>query len=103
VRRHFYEPQKITHEIVERFAPSEGDADDTAPHETIFPPPRNRLETNEAYQWSCSNSGRLVMLSEKFILVLEALLKSQAVSYADWGPPVVSTPPHVPATLPAAK
>jgi hypothetical protein len=40
------------------------------------------------------------MLSEKFILVLEALLKSQ--SHSDGAPHVVTTSPHVPIKLPAA-
>jgi hypothetical protein len=40
------------------------------------------------------------MLSEKFILLLEALLKSQDRGYGDGAPRVVSTSPHVPAKLP---
>jgi hypothetical protein len=43
------------------------------------------------------------MLSEKFILMLEALLKSQEHGYADGAPRVVSTSPHVPVKLPPAK
>jgi hypothetical protein len=39
------------------------------------------------------------MLSEKFILVLETLLKSQ--SHSDGDPRVVTTSPHVPIKLPA--
>jgi hypothetical protein len=43
------------------------------------------------------------MLSEKFILVLEAILKSNSLGYPDGAPRVVSTPPHVPVKLPASK
>jgi hypothetical protein len=35
------------------------------------------------------------MLSEKFILILEALLKSNDRGYAGGAPRVVSTSPHV--------
>ena len=46
-----------------------------------------------------------IMLSEKFLLVLEALLKSSDRSdnrrYADGAPRVVSKSPHVPIKLPA--
>ena len=38
------------------------------------------------------------MLAEKFFLLLEALIKSR--SYADGGPRVISTAPHVPVKLP---
>jgi hypothetical protein len=41
------------------------------------------------------------MLSEKFILVLEAILKSNDRSYTDGAPRVVSTSPHIPVKLPA--
>jgi len=41
------------------------------------------------------------MLAEKFILLLESLLKSQ--SYPDGSPRVVSTSPHVPVSLPSRK
>lgn len=40
------------------------------------------------------------MLAEKFMLVLEALLKSKEREYPDGAPRVVSTSPHVPAKLP---
>jgi hypothetical protein len=43
------------------------------------------------------------MLSEKFILVLEALLKSNDRVYPDGAPKVVSNSPHVPVRLPAGK
>ena len=42
------------------------------------------------------------MLAEKFFLYLEALIKSQQ-TYADGSPKVISTSPHVPVKLPAAK
>jgi hypothetical protein len=41
------------------------------------------------------------MLAEKFILVLEALIKSS--QYADGSMRVKSTSPHVPVELPAKK
>ena len=43
------------------------------------------------------------MLAEKFILVIEALIKGQsykALSYPDGAPRVVSSSPHVPVVLP---
>jgi hypothetical protein len=45
----------------------------------------------------------MTMLSEKFILVLEAILKSSGRAYPDGAPRIVSTPPHVPIKLPASK
>lgn len=42
------------------------------------------------------------MLAEKFILVLESLLRGGR-SYPDGSPRVVSTSPHVPVTLPSQK
>jgi hypothetical protein len=41
------------------------------------------------------------MLAEKFMLVLEALLRSKGQEYPDGAPRVVSTSPHVPVKLPA--
>ncbi|WP_283818053.1 hypothetical protein [Bradyrhizobium jicamae] len=41
------------------------------------------------------------MLAEKFILVLETLLKTQ--THPDGSPRVVSTSPHVPVSLPSRK
>jgi len=43
------------------------------------------------------------MLAEKFILLLEALVKSSGNTYPDGSPRVVSTSPHVPAKPPRAK
>jgi hypothetical protein len=43
------------------------------------------------------------MLAEKFLLILETLLKSNNQSYADGAPRVISTSPHVPVKLPAGK
>jgi hypothetical protein len=40
------------------------------------------------------------MLSEKFILILEAILKSNNRSFPDGAPRVVSTSPHVQAARP---
>jgi hypothetical protein len=42
------------------------------------------------------------MLAEKFFLYLEALIKSQQ-THSDGSPKVISTSPHVPIKLPAAK
>jgi hypothetical protein len=42
------------------------------------------------------------MLAEKFILYLEALIKSQQ-THSDGSPKVISTSPHVPLKLPSAK
>jgi hypothetical protein len=49
------------------------------------------------------NDGVHSMLAEKFILVIEALIKGQsysAPSYSDGAPRVVSSSPHVPVVLP---
>jgi len=42
------------------------------------------------------------MLAEKFFLYIAALIKSQQ-AHADGSPRVVSSSPHVPISLPAAK
>jgi len=42
------------------------------------------------------------MLSEKFFLVLESLIRSDR-SYSDGSPRVISTSPHVPVKLPSQK
>jgi hypothetical protein len=42
------------------------------------------------------------MLSEKFILVLQAILKSNSRGYPDGASRVVSTSPYVPVKLPAS-
>jgi len=41
------------------------------------------------------------MLAEKFILVLESLIRGR--TYPDGSPRVISTSPHVPVTLPNQK
>ncbi len=41
------------------------------------------------------------MLAEKFILMIEAMIRAQG--HPDGSPRVVSTSPHVPVTLTAAK
>jgi hypothetical protein len=41
------------------------------------------------------------MLAEKFFLVLESLIKTR--TYGDGAPRVISTSPHVPVKLPAAR
>jgi hypothetical protein len=43
------------------------------------------------------------MLAEKFILVLEAILRSNSRDYSDGAPRVVSNSPHVPVKLPTSK
>jgi hypothetical protein len=43
------------------------------------------------------------MLSEKFILVLEAILKSNSRDFPDGAPRVVSNSPHVRVKLPTSK
>jgi len=40
------------------------------------------------------------MLSEKFFLFLESLIRSQGQAHADGSPRVVSSSPHVPVKLP---
>jgi len=57
---------------------------------------------------SASHAGHLPpeatpMLAEKFILLLEALVKSSGNTYPDGSTRVVSTSPHVPVKLPGAK
>jgi hypothetical protein len=41
------------------------------------------------------------MLAEKFLLMLELLIKTQGETHADGSPRVVSTSPHVAVRLPA--
>jgi hypothetical protein len=43
------------------------------------------------------------MLSEKFILIMEAVLKSNSHGFPDGAPRVVSISPHVPVKLPVSK
>lgn len=43
------------------------------------------------------------MLAEKFILVLEAILRSNSRDYSDGAPRVISNSPHVPVKLPTSK
>lgn len=43
------------------------------------------------------------MLAEKFMLVLEALLRANSCEYPDGAPRVVSSSPHVPVKLPTSK
>ncbi len=44
------------------------------------------------------------MLAEKYFLVLETIrsLAERSLAYADGGPKVISTSPHVPVELPGA-
>jgi hypothetical protein len=43
------------------------------------------------------------MLAEKFILLLEALIRANSRNHTDGAPRVVSTSPHVPVKLPHGK
>jgi hypothetical protein len=43
------------------------------------------------------------MLAEKFILLIEALVKSDGRTHQDGSPRVVSSSPHVPVTLPVVR
>jgi hypothetical protein len=54
-----------------------------------------------AYQGALIQQRGSIMLSEKFILILEAILKSNSRNYPDGSPRVVSTSLHVPVKLPA--
>jgi hypothetical protein len=47
--------------------------------------------------------GGWIMLAEKFMLFLEALISARNRSYPDGAPRVVSTSPHVPVKLPGSK
>jgi hypothetical protein len=47
--------------------------------------------------------GGLNMLAEKFMLVLEALLRTNSRDYPDGAQRVVSNSPHVPVKLPTSK
>jgi hypothetical protein len=40
------------------------------------------------------------MLAEKFVLMLESLIKTQGKTHSDGSPKVVSTSPHIPIQLP---
>jgi hypothetical protein len=47
--------------------------------------------------------GGGIMLAEKFMLFLEALISARRRDYPDGAPRVVSTSPHVPVKLPGPK
>jgi hypothetical protein len=66
-----------------------------------FLSPRSYPETKSAYREGLVKQRGAIMLSEKFILILEATLKSNSRSFPDGSPRVVSTSPHVPVKLPA--
>jgi hypothetical protein len=40
------------------------------------------------------------MLAEKFVLILESLIRTQGQTHSDGSPRVVSTSPHIPIQLP---
>jgi hypothetical protein len=66
-----------------------------------FLSPRSCPETKSAYPGALVKQRGAIMLSEKFILILEVLLKSNSRDFPDGSPRVVSTSPHVPVKLPA--
>jgi hypothetical protein len=41
------------------------------------------------------------MLAEKFVLVLESLIRTQGQAHSDGSPRVISISPHIPVKLPA--
>jgi hypothetical protein len=47
------------------------------------------------------NHGSAAMLAEKFLLVVESLIRTQSQTQPDGSTRVVSTSPHVPVQLPA--
>lgn len=52
------------------------------------------------HNWT-ANERSAAMLAEKFVLVLESLIRSQGQAHSDGSPRVISTSPHVPVKLPA--
>jgi len=70
--------------------------------ETIFAEPRKRPEILAGYRESIEppNNGSAAMLAEKFILIVESLIRAQGQTYPDGSTRVVSTSPHVPVQLP---
>jgi hypothetical protein len=71
--------------------------------ETIFTEPRKRPEILAGYHDGIEppNNGSAAMLAEKFILIVESLIRAQGQTYPDGSTRVVSTSPHVPVQLPA--
>jgi hypothetical protein len=49
------------------------------------------------------NNGSAAMLAEKFLLVVESLIRTQGQTQSDGSTRVVSTSPHVPVKLPSDK
>jgi hypothetical protein len=47
-----------------------------------------------------TNEGDAAMLVEKFVLMLESLIRTQGQTHSDGSPKVVSTSPHIPIQLP---
>ncbi|WMT73648.1 hypothetical protein [Bradyrhizobium sp. Ash2021] len=71
--------------------------------ETIFAEPRKRPEILVGHDDAIEppNNGSAAMLAEKFLLIVESLIRAQGQSYPDGSTRVVSTSPHVPVQLPA--
>jgi hypothetical protein len=85
------------------FRGDKGDETFCPADETIFAELRRRPEILGGYrEWIESpNNGSAAMLAEKFLLMVESLIRAQGQSYPDGSTRVVSTSPHVPVQLPA--
>jgi hypothetical protein len=70
------------------------------PDETIFLAREAVLKPSRIINGLLVKQRGAIMLSEKFILILEAILKSNGRSFPDGSPRVVSTSPHVPVKIP---
>jgi hypothetical protein len=71
--------------------------------ETIFTDSRKRPEIFAAHAGGIEppNHGSAAMLAEKFLLVVESLIRTQSQTQPDGSTRVISTSPHVPVQLPA--
>jgi hypothetical protein len=85
------------------FRGDKGDETFCPADETIFTEPRRRPEILGGYDRSIEmrNDGSAAMLAEKFLLMVESLIRAQGQSYPDGSTRVISTSPHVPVQLPA--
>jgi hypothetical protein len=71
--------------------------------ETILADPRQRPEmlVRHGGKIEPPNNGSVAMLAEKFLLVVESLIRTRGRTQSDGSTRVVSTSPHVPVQLPA--
>jgi hypothetical protein len=71
--------------------------------ETILADPRQQPEMLVRYRGRIKSpdNGSAAMLAEKFLLVVESLIRTQGQTQSDGSTRVVSTSPHVPVQLPA--